>query len=223
MKKPLIILLISIAVIAILLGAIFLITRLQPAEEIIPAMSSDGFFNPQLISLRDKIETTDDPSIGPVGAPITIVEFMDFRCPFCTQSFPIIRELGFLYPQDVKIILRDFPIVAEDSFQLALAGNCAHEQGKFWELHDKLYQFKNEVTLDTLGKYALAAGLEMAKFKNCLSTEKYKSEIFGDIADANELGVQGTPTWFINGYRFGGVISLKQFKEIVEGVLERMR
>ena len=147
---------------------------------------------------------------------------MDFKCPFCAQNFFALRELSFLYPKDIKIIIRDYPLTSEDSLTLALAGNCAYEQGKFWQFHDKLFQAKDDVVVSNLSQYAMQVGINIKQFNNCLTSEKYKKEVFNDIADAQALGVKGTPTWFVNGYKFSGAVSLEQFKEIIDGVLERL-
>lgn len=224
MKKFLLVLFILIIILVILFGIIFLINFYR-AKNILPEdniKSTGEIFNPKLASLRHRLETTDDPSIGSNDAPITIVQFMDFKCPFCAQSFFTLRELSFLYPKDVRIILRDYPLTSEDSLMLALAGNCAHEQGKFWQLHDKLFQAKDDVVAGNLSQYAAQAGININQFNNCIASEKYKKEIYDDISDAQVLGAEGTPTWFVNGYKFEGVISLEQFKEIIDGVLEKL-
>ncbi|MDD5043673.1 MAG: DsbA family protein [Patescibacteria group bacterium] len=189
--------------------------------ENIPSAPSE-LFNPQLLSLRSQLETADDPRLGPDDAPITIVQFMDFRCPVCAEAFPVLRELSYLYKDKVKFILRDYPLKAEESLNFALAGNCALEQKKFWPFHDKMFQYKDKITLENLSQYTEQAGLNKENFSACLNSERYKKEVYDDIADAQALGVKGTPTWFINGYKFEGAVPLEQFKEIIGGVLERM-
>jgi len=180
MKKFLLVLFIFIVILAILFGVIFLINFYR-AKNIPPedsAKSTGEIFNPKLAPLRHRLETIDDPNIGSNDAPIIIVQFMDFKCPFCAQNFFALRELSFLYPKDIKIIIRDYPLTSEDSLTLALAGNCAYEQGKFWQFHDKLFQAKDDVVVSNLSQYAMQVGINIKQFNNCLTSEKYKKEVF---------------------------------------------
>jgi protein-disulfide isomerase len=165
--------------------------------------------------------TSDDPSIGPENAVLTIVEFSDFECPFCKQAFPIVRELMATYDDRVRYIYRDYPVDAlhPNARRAAEAGACAHEQGKFWAFHDRLFANQNALARDDLSVHARAAGLDGDAFERCMETNRFTSEVENDFQDGVALGVRGTPTWFLNGHKVEGVIPQQMFIEIIEAVL----
>lgn len=161
---------------------------------------------------------SDDPSIGPENARLTIVMFEDFQCPFCRQQFTTLRNAITKYSDRVRFVYRDFPIseIHADAEKAAEAGNCAHEQGQFWPYHDKLYLNADRLTVNDLKLYARQLHLDTAVFDNCLDTGKYSSEVAADFADGIAAGVTGTPTFFFNGNRVAGVISEEGFEQIIE-------
>jgi len=183
-------------------------------------ISGQGGSNVDLVSVYD-VATADDPSIGPAGAPLTIVEFADFECPYCRRSFPIIRSLVNTYGDQVRYQFRDFPLVdIHSSARLAAqAGECAHKQGSFWAFHDKLFQNQERLTRQDLVRYANQTGLDVALFESCLDGDASLQEISQDFNDGREAGVLGTPTWFINGIRVAGVIPEEAFTSIIEEIL----
>ena len=163
------------------------------------------------------VTSIDDPTLGTPGAPVTIVEFADFGCPYSKEASFVIRTLAAQYPEKFHLIYRDFPIAELHPIagKAAEAGECAHEQGKFWEYHDKLYQ--NQDTLDdaSFDIFATALNLDVAKFHQCLTSGKYTDEVAQDYQDGVNADVRGTPTFFINGNRIAGSIP----KDILEKVL----
>ena len=165
--------------------------------------------------------TEDDPTWGNNDAKIKIIEFSDFECPFCQESFPVVRELLFKYLDDVYLVYRDFPdlINHPNSGKAAEAANCAHEQGKFWPMHDKLFINQENLSLDDLRIYAMEVGLETEAFAQCLNSGKYATEIQQDYQDGVELGVIGTPTFFINGYKISGSIPRDILFNIADAIL----
>lgn len=167
------------------------------------------------------IATDDDPSIGPASALVTIVEFSDFECPFCQQAFPIIRELMATYGGRVRYVYRDFPVseIHDNAQKAAEAGTCAHAQGKFWALHDKIFQNAPQITVPDLKNYARAGGLDMSLFTTCLDSGQFANEVREDASDGIALGVRGTPTWFINGRKVEGVIPREAFITLIEALL----
>ncbi len=167
------------------------------------------------------IATNDDPSIGPPTAAVTIVEFSDFECPFCKQAFPIIRELMATYSDRVRYIYRDFPVseIHDNAQKAAEAGACAHAQGKFWALHDKIFQNAPQITVADLKNYAQSSGLDMALFTTCLDSGQFANEVQQDYRDGASLGVRGTPTWFLNGRKIEGVIPRETFIQLIETAL----
>ncbi len=162
----------------------------------------------------------DNYWLGSASPKITIVEFADFNCAHCQNAFPIIRELGLKYKNDIKIIFRDFPVIAESSGDLALAARCAGEQGFFWIMHDKLFLNQGVNDDARLKELAKQTGINMIKFNSCFSGKKYENKIQKDLNDGVSLGVSGTPTWFINGQKVAGDIPLSGFEDIIKQILK---
>lgn len=154
--------------------------------------------------------------LGSAKAKITIVEFGDFACPVCLQSFPTVREIGLKYKDDIKFIWRDYPVVADYSAALALAARCAGEQNLFWPMHDKLFQNQGVDQNDQLAALANQVGANQVKFKDCLNKQKYLPQIQKDLSDGQSFSITGTPTYFINGYKIPGDIPYDVFVKIIE-------
>lgn len=167
------------------------------------------------------VETPDDPALGSSNPKVVIVEFADFECPYCQAAFPIIRQLAAKYKDTIRYQYRDFPIDAihANAYYASLAGSCADEQGKFWVLHDTLYQNQNALSQENITTYAQQLGLNMQEFNACMLSERVKAEVDADIADGVKAGVQGTPTWFINGTRVAGVIPAEVFEKVIEDII----
>ncbi len=169
----------------------------------------------------DHITSTDDPYAGAVDAQVVVVEFADFQCPFCFQAFPVVSEIKSHYGDRIKFIYRDFPIsdVHPDAEPAAEAGECAHEQGKFWEMHDKLFINQSDLSTTALKRYAMEIGLNQNRFDRCLDSNSYAAEIQEDFNDGLLSGVDGTPTFFINGREFQGTVVFQDFERIIDGLL----
>lgn len=163
-----------------------------------------------------------DPFKGPVGAKVVFVEFSDFQCPACGAAFPTIKRLSEEYSDRVKFVYKDFPIAQLHPFaqKAAEAGQCAFEQEKFWEYHDKLFENQENLTVEDLKQYAKDIGLEEQKFNECLDSSKYSSAVASDMSVAKQLGVNGTPTFFINGAKYSSM-SYEQFKQIIDRALAK--
>ncbi|MBU0957575.1 MAG: DsbA family protein [Nanoarchaeota archaeon] len=150
---------------------------------------------------------------------IEIIEFSDFQCPACERIQPVVEEVLEVYGNDVKIYFRNFPLsIHENGFNSALAGACANEQGKFWEMHDKLYENQNNLDVDSLKSYAVELELNSEEFDSCLDDKKYEQEILKDLSDGRKANVKGTPTFYINGKKVSGV-SFESFRGGIEGEL----
>jgi len=160
----------------------------------------------------------DDPSVGPVDARVTIVEFSDFQCPFCQRAHPVINQILARYKEDIRFIYRDFPVASihPDAQRAAEAGGCAHEQGKFWKLHDLLFQNQDDLSEKSVSDLAVQAGVNAVLFNECMRSGKFTSEVLQDIQEGTRLGVLGTPTFFINGNIVPGALSYETFAELVE-------
>ncbi|MDO8668577.1 MAG: thioredoxin domain-containing protein [bacterium] len=165
----------------------------------------------------------DNYWLGSANAKITIVEFGDFACPVCLQSFPTVREISLRYKNDIKLIWRDYPVVSDYSANLALAARCAGEQGLFWPMHDKLFQNQGVgqtddkiAQFDELAALANQIGANQAKFKDCFDRQKYLPQIQKDLTDGQAFGIAGTPTYFIDGYKLEGDVPLDIFIKMIE-------
>lgn len=145
-----------------------------------------------------------DPSIGNVNAPVTIVAFEDFECPFCLEAQPFLKELLVKYGNDVRFIYKDFPLttIHPGAQGAAEAAQCAHEQRKFWEFHDVLFANQDRFAEAYYRTVALDMGLSITDFNECMATGKTKKGIAEDLKLGADLGVVGTPTFFVNGELF---------------------
>lgn len=167
------------------------------------------------------IVTADDPAVGPERAKLTIVEFVDYQCPFCAQASPTVRELSSEYGDRIRFIIRDFPVVDlhPDAAYAAEAAGCAEVQGKFWQMHDRLFALRGELKSTDLEQAAVQSGLEVEKYRACMRTRDRVKEIEDDLKAGVEAGVRGTPTFFLNGQKIEGVIPKEAFKKLIDGFL----
>jgi protein-disulfide isomerase len=168
---------------------------------------------------RYDVPVDDDPALGPSAAPITIVEFSDFECPYCQRwTSDVYGKIKEQYPDQVRLVYRDFPLesIHANAFPAAEAANCAHEQGQFWPFHDKLFSMEKGLSTQAYTDYATDLGLDLDDFKACLDSGKYKEEVQADFDFAAELGVRSTPTFFINGIALVGAQPFEVFQDVIE-------
>lgn len=170
------------------------------------------------LDIINTIASTDDPYLGGENAQIVIVEFGDFYCPYCAKMYPIVKQVAELYGDQIKIIYRDFP-TANAHKEASEAGACAHEQGKFWEMHDKLFLSQDDLSTEALKRYAVELELDAVQFSSCLDSGKYEAEVDRDFADGFFNGAEGTPTFFINNRKFEGMSTLDDFKSTIDELL----
>jgi len=173
---------------------------------------------------RIKVSADDDPAKGSADAAVTIIEFSDFECPysarFSTQTLPLIEE-NYIKTGKVIFVFRDFPLSFHQNAQKAAqAAACANEQGKFWEYHDKLFENQQFLDIASLKQYAQDLELDSEKFNNCLDSGKMTSEIRKDLRDAQNYGVTGTPSIFINGILVKGAQPYSALRKIIEQELD---
>lgn len=164
----------------------------------------------------------NDPTRGPDDAPVTIIEFSDFQCPFCKQAIPTLQRIQATFGDQVRQVYRHSPLPNHPAaFAAAAAAECAHEQGRFWPYHDLL--FSNYQALDThrLKEYARTLGLDAAKFDACVDSGKLNHAVSEDLDDAQRYGVTSTPTFFVNGRIVMGAVSYETLEQIVREELER--
>ena len=152
---------------------------------------------------------------------MTIIEFSDFQCPFCgrffEQALPQIEE-GYIKSGKVKLVYRDFPLesIHPQARPAAEAAQCAHEQGKFWAFHDKLFANQQQLSAENYKKWAAELGLNAATFNDCVDKKKYAAEVSKDLADGSAAGVQGTPAFFVNGRVLEGAQPFAAFEAVIE-------
>ncbi len=159
----------------------------------------------------------EDPSRGPEDAPIVLIEFSDFQCPFCQQATETIAQIVERYGDQVRFIYKDYPLPTHaDAFKAAEAGNCANDQGMFWELHDKMFQTQDGLDVAALKTYAVQLGLDADTFSTCLDEGKHAERVEGDLALGREYGVSSTPTIFINGRTVMGALPFEAFDQIIQ-------
>jgi len=165
----------------------------------------------------------DDPSDGKADAAVTVVEYSDFQCPFCLRVMPTLKQLRAKYGDRMRLVWKDFPLtqIHPQAFVAAQAGNCAREQGKFWELHDKMFGNQSKLGVDDLKGYAKAVGLDVAKFDKCLDSGEKKPLVEEDVKAGGEAGVSGTPAFFINGVFINGAQPYEHMKQAVDRELKR--
>ncbi len=171
------------------------------------------------------VSIDDDPVKGSENALVTIIEFSEYQCPFCKrffeQTLPQIEE-NYIETGKVRYVFRDFPLSFHQYAQKAAeASECADEQGKFWEYHDKLFENQDALDINSLKQYAKDLGLDTAKFSSCLDSGKMASEVEKDFTDGSEYGVGGTPGFFINGIKVVGAQPYSVFEEIIEQELNK--
>lgn len=191
---------------------------------------------------RVNVSVDDDPSIGPEDAPVTIIEFSDFQCPFCrkfwTETLPLIKS-EYIDTGKVKFVYRDFPIPSlghSAAFPSAEAAECVREQGgdeAFWKIHDKIFEEQNIIDsgnpegpvkgtvqfgVSDIKQWVQEIGYNVDE---CLDSGKFRSEVQKDLDNGQAVGVTGTPTFFVNGKKIVGALPFSAFKEIIDAELEK--
>ncbi|MEM5797447.1 MAG: DsbA family protein [Candidatus Aenigmatarchaeota archaeon] len=187
-----------------------------------------------------QVSVDDDPGKGDKNANVIVIEFSDFQCPFCrrfyTQTLPQLEE-EYIKTGKVYFVYRDFPLdsIHPGATPAAQAAECADEQGKFWEMHNKIFDEQNkqgqgtvQFSNDDLKKWASELGLNIQKFNQCLDSGKYAQEVQKDFQDGVAVGVSGTPTFFIGNSKDGytsivGAQPYSVFKQVIDSYLTEIR
>jgi len=201
----------GIITVSILIGGVMLLSKGGNSNTRVLA-------NPDLLIRENSHQTTK-------GAKVTIVEFGDYQCPACGQAHPIVKEVIKNYADKINFVFRNYPLSQHKNAQIAAqAAEAANVQGKFWEMHDKLYDTQKDweessKPLDMFLTYAKDLGLDVNKFKSDVEGQKFTTEIGQDMNDGNNLSVNATPTFYINGQVLPGVPSYSDFKAIIDPLL----
>ncbi len=166
---------------------------------------------------RQTIKSPNSPSKGSANAPIELVEFSDFQCPFCLRADPTVRQVLSTYGDKIRFVYRHYPLPNHPFARPAAeAAACAGEQGKFWPYHDRLFANPSKLTDADLKQHASELGLNTTQFNSCVDTHKLKALIDADVKDGEEAGVNGTPAFYINGRMISGAQPYEVFKKIID-------
>jgi len=188
----------------------------QAAAENVPAQNPQQ--QPQEIR-RFSIPEDDDPVYGPSDAPITIIEFSDYECPYCmkwhVEVWPRLLEA---YPDQIRLIYRDFPLtnIHANATPAAAAANCAEEQEKYWEFNELLFSGRESLGVPGYQAYAEEISLDMGLFNECLDSGRHNEEIMADFEFAANLGISSTPTFFVNGIPVVGAQPFEMFSQLID-------
>jgi protein-disulfide isomerase len=165
----------------------------------------------------------DGPAKGPANAPITIVEFSDFQCPYCARVNPTIDEALRVYGDRVRVVFRQFPLLSihPQAQKAAEASLCAHDQGKFWEMHDLLFANQRDLGIERLKAHAAGLGLDAAAFATCLDDGRHAAQVAKDLVDGQAAGVSGTPAMFVNGRFLSGAVPFAELAKLIDDELQR--
>ena len=166
------------------------------------------------------IPVNGSPSKGPEDATVTVVEFIDFQCPFSRSALDVIDEVMAAYSSDVRLIVKQFPLAQlhRDARMAAKAALAAHRQGKFWKMYEELFRRPRSLDYGHLRKCAEAAGLDLARFETDMASAELETELRADIASGRSAKVTGTPTFFVNGMRVTSR-SFEAFKSMIDEAL----
>lgn len=171
-----------------------------------------------------KVDLNNAPTKGPENAPITIVEFSDFQCPFCARVLPNIDQVMKANEGKVRLAFRQHPLsFHQNAMSAAKAALAANEQGKFWQLHDLLFANQKDLSDESIKKLAQQAGLNMSKFEAAWKSNKFDAQIEADIKFATSNGATGTPAFFINGVLLSGAQPAPAFQAVIDKLLEQKK
>lgn len=171
---------------------------------------------------RVDVDDGGAPFRGPQNAPVTIIEFGDFQCPFCGRARPTINQILESYPKQVRYVFRDFPLpFHEQALKAHEACHCAGDQGRYWEMNQKLFENQQALTSEDFTRYAEELGLDIALFQKCLDAGEHVNMIQRHRLSGESAGVSGTPTFFVNGRMVLGMAPFTHFQQIIEQELAR--
>ncbi|MFT3924886.1 MAG: thioredoxin domain-containing protein [Myxococcales bacterium] len=168
-----------------------------------------------------KISEGTPPAFGPADAKVTIVEFSDFQCPFCSRAADVAHKVKEKYSDKVRFVFRQFPLsFHQNAHQAAEAALAANAEGKFWEYHDKLFANQKALSREDLEKYAKETGLNLTTFKKALDDKTYAAAVDAELKLGEEVAVDGTPTMFLNGARVGNPTDFDGLSKQIEDALK---
>lgn len=171
---------------------------------------------------RSNVASEGFPAFGSEDAPVTIVEFSDFECPYCARVLPTIRQIKSRFGDEVKFVFRQYPLdIHSNARKAAEASLCARDQGKFWEMHDLLFAEQKQLAVAQLKSKAGRLGMDQDSFDECLDSGRYAADVATDIREGSTAGVSGTPAMFVNGRLVSGAVPFETIKEVIDDELRR--
>jgi protein-disulfide isomerase len=178
---------------------------------------------------RPKAQALDDtrlasnPTLGPDSAKVTVVEYGDFGCTSCRawHNAGIMKQILAAYGGEVKFVWKDFPVITAQSPKAADAGQCAFDQGKFWEFHDYVYEIAHSLNVSDLKSYATQLGLDAEKFNQCLDSGQNRAKVDQSLSEARAFGFPGTPSFLVNGKKLIGPPTFEVLKSTIDGILAK--
>ena len=178
---------------------------------------------PKLLDDPVPIPTLGSPVMGPANAPITLVEFSDFQCPYCSKAVGQINATLKAYPNDVRLIFKQYPLDTHPQAAISAAASlAAHQQGMFWSMHDVMFANRSKLSRQSILAWAKEMGLDMNRFTADLDSDAIRKAVLRDRDDGDKAGVEGTPTVFLNGQRYNGDLAPDAIKTVIEGELKRL-
>jgi protein-disulfide isomerase len=193
-------------------------------EQYVDALKSKTTVRVLLDPPRQTVATAGSPAKGPANAPVEIVEFSDFQCPYCLRAAPTVNQVLKAYGDKVRFVYRHYPLPNHPNARPAAeAAACAAEQGKFWPYHDRLFGDATKLGQGDLKRGAAELGLDTARFDACVDSHKLQATVDADVRAGQDAGVDGTPAFFINGRMISGAQPLEVFKRIIDEELELKR
>jgi len=198
-------------------------SRQQYMDMLVGRLKKEFGYKSYLEPLRAQLSTAGFPTKGPESAPVTIVEFSDFECPYCGGLYPTLKQVEKNYPQQVRIVYRQFPLanIHPHAMKAAEASLCANEQKKFWEFHDSMFSNQSELSVPDLKQRAVDLKLDTQAFNQCLDSGRHNAAIQADIQEGARNGVSGTPALFINGRLLSGNQPYAEIRDVIEDELQR--
>lgn len=196
--------------------------RAQLEQQLAKRLQDEAKIKVYLEPPRTKVAVGESPRRGPDNAPVKVIEFSDYQCPFCQRARATVQQIIEAYGDKVQYVFRDFPLGFHDNaFKAHEAAHCAGEQNKYWEMNDQLFQSQSQLGIEELKKYAQKLGLKAEQFNSCLDQGKFAARVRKDQSEGQNAGVSGTPAFFVNGIPLSGARPFEQFKKIIDDELAR--
>jgi protein-disulfide isomerase len=200
--------------------------RTEATEKLEGRLTAENKVDVKLQPFRLAFDNAGAASRGPENSPVTLVEFSDFECPFCGRFFPTLKRIEEQYGDRIRIVYRQYPLPSlhANAFKAAEASLCAKDQGKFWEMHDLLFQEQNQLAIRDLKVKANRLGLDQKKFDECLDTGRFTAQVQADMREGDRVGVTGTPALFVNGIGIdGGAVPFETVAKAIDKELQRAK